>query len=235
MPGIIRQFLLYFLGGFFAFFSSYYAIAQQDNRAMDNDFGLNPKLYNGVLYSDFYGQNAEGNQFIDNEEFHNSQITLLNQRYEPVLLNYDVFSQKVILQFADLNKAIRQIEIPQNNITSFGWNSNHFEIATLPGLPPRIYQIIGTGNQQFYIYWSKKLVANTLQNSKDYSFSLPYREIFYKNGRNISLVSGNRSLLKLVDPAHQNEVKKWLRTEKIKVQKANDAQLLRLTQFLQQL
>ncbi len=234
---LLRFFQLYsiFIIGLLAGFGSYSAVAQNIEANHERDFGLNPKLYNGVLYADFYGHQADGHPFIDQKEFHLGTLTLYNEHYEEVLLNYDIYSQKIILAFNDIHEASRQIEVPLENLVSFQWDDKRFMRADLPVHPAAIVQALGFDKHQFYFYWIKTLVANTHQNSKDYSFSSPKKVIYFKQGDRLVEIKKNKDLIRCMELSKQDAVKKWLRSNGVKVQKSNELSLILLTQFLNEL
>lgn len=209
--------------------------AQNLRSQRDLTYGLSPILFNGKVYSDFYDNQVNGDQFLLKASMTMGNLTIQNQSFTNQKLNLDIYKQKILLEFEDQNKAIKLIDIPIEHLSEFSLEQKQFIINKLDSVNYKIYQIIGDGKYQFRIHWFKKLETSSSGSVYDYQFTDAKREILFVQQGDISQISKNKSLVKSIKDTHQKEFKRWLKTNRIKIQKASDSELYTITQYLDQL
>ncbi len=209
--------------------------AQSLKSQMDQVYGLSPILFNGKIYSDFYNHQVKGHQFLEKKQMQYGDITVQNQVFADQRLNLDIYKQKVLLEFQDLNKAVKLIEIPLEHISEFNLNNKRFIVVRIDSNNYKTHQLIDGEQYQFYIHWYKKLETTSTTSVYDYLFTDAKREILLIQKGNISPISKNKSLIKSIEPQFQKTFKKWLKNNKIKVHKATDTDFYEIIQYLEQL
>lgn len=205
---------------------------QELNGDFDDVYGLNPILYNGRIYTDYYDNRVKGHQFLLEKKFYHGTVRINNQFFEKQEINYDVYKQKLLLKFKDYTLALRLIEIPLENVQSFSFSNKNFVISLMPDSTQKIFQLIGKDVFNIYVFWSKKLNTTTSTSAFDYQFTDSKKEIWVNRKGKLEQISNNRSLINLFDDAQGKKLKKWLKQSRIKIQKANNQQLLILAEYL---
>ncbi len=205
---------------------------QEQLNNMDDIYGLNPELYNGKVYSDFYGSSVKGHQFLWSPEYSKGDLIINNKSYHEQIINYDIFKQKLLLSFTNYTKTQRIIEIPLKNIQSFSFSDMYFQLMSMPDSSIKIFQVIGKSKFPILIYWKKNMITTTSTSIYDYKFTEPKRDIWLVKDHQFYPITKNKSLLKLFDKEQAIVLKKWLKSQNIRIQKAKDWQLQKLSEYL---
>lgn len=220
---------------FFLVFSGLQTFAQSLKKELDQVYGLDPHLYNGKLYSGFYGQKVSSHQFLNGSSFKNGSVEVLGEKYTELQLNYDIYLQKVILKFETSTGASSQIEIPHSHLQSFQMENQSFQLFQENDSTYRIYQVIGEGNYQIHIYWYKKLVPSNSTSQFEYEFQNAKKDIYLLKNGNRYYIKNKKALRKMMKQDDQHLLKKWIKTHHFKIYKATNEELISLSQFLNSL
>ena len=219
-----------YLSFFFAFVVVGHVKAQQAIEA-DSIYGLNPQLYNGRIYKDYYGNSVKGHQFLVSEEYKNGTLQVNGQVFEGLSLNYDVYGQKLLFSFENQTKATKIIIIPLDNIQSFIFDNKYYEVIWWQNQEYKIFQTIISTQSKIIIYVKKELVTTTSTSEYDYQFSDVKKQFWLlKDGEYYSF-RNNRSFTKLFDKDKNKIIKKWIKQHQIKIHKASDSQINELLNF----
>lgn len=202
---------------------------------IDAIYGLSPILYNGKIYSEFYGDKVKGHQFLLEKQTIKGDLIVQNQSFKNQQLNLDIYQQKVLLKYSDQNNAIQLIEISQHHLSEFSLEEKNFRVALEADSSFIIYQIIGNGSHQIFLNWYKKLQTISSNSSYDYQFSEAKKWMYLVIDSQWLSITNNKSLIKKIEEAKQKDLKRWLKENRIKIQKANDHQLYFLTNYLDSL
>lgn len=209
--------------------------AQNIKDQLDAVYGLSPILYNGKIYSDFYNKDVKGDPFLKSKSYSNGELRLRQGYFNGLDLNYDIYQQKVILQFASQNKAIRQIEVPLEHLIEFKIEEGLFQIFQQEDQSYKIYHIIGAKSTKIYLFWYKNLETIQASSSYKHEFTEAKREFHLLKEEQLIPINNNKNLRHCYPKKLQADIKKWMKTHGIKLQKANDGQLLELCQYLDSL
>jgi len=205
--------------------------AQHLRDSMDGVYGLDPVLYNGRIYQDYYSSKVKGQQFLQKPEFVSGSLLLRQQFYEALQLNYDIYSQKLLMSFYDANKALRIIEIPQEHIRSFSLQAKYFEVLPWQDSSLRIFQHLGNDHLYFSIFWYKEMETTTSEDLYDYQFTEPKRELWLVIDQQWHLIQNNKSFRVLFPSDIQPQLRKWMKSHRIRMQKAGDESLIELLKY----
>ena len=66
----------------------------QENIAI---YGLDPLLYNGRIYTFNLSKETIGHPFMHSQNYESGDVVIRNEKFEDVLLNYDIYNQELIL------------------------------------------------------------------------------------------------------------------------------------------
>lgn len=200
-------------------------------------YGQNPMLYNGKIHSLFPTQGIKGSPFLFNnssstdKSFIRAQLTIHGNTFNNQFINYDIYNQKLLFELYSQNDGKTVIEVPELLLDSFSINGTHFICTKLVNNKYKIYQKIGDSNLQFYYYWYTYLKFNSSINNSYYYFTKAEKYMFLKKHNHIFKFVNNRSFLKFFDKEKSHQLKKYLKTNKINVKKANDQQMLDLITY----
>lgn len=209
--------------------------SQEKFNHLDDIYGLNPELFSGRVYVDFYNTKVKGHQFLESPEFSTGHLKISNQKFENQQLNYDIFKQKLLLSFTSYSQAHRIIEIPLSKVYSFSLLEKQFRVIRMPDSALKIFQIIGDSTFNILIYWRKDVNTTTSTSVFDYKFSTVKREMWVIKNNEFNQINSNKSLLQLYSKKQSQGLKTWLKAQDIRVKKASDQQLEELAKCLNEL
>ena len=205
------------------FFSTIYSFSQD----VDSIYGLNPILYNGQLYTYYVPSSVSGNQYLHNKDFHAGIVNIKNTQFDNVLLNYDIYNQEVVLLF-ELKQRLLVIKLLKDKINNFLIGNEYFELIQDDQSDYIIYQVIGDGNYKILYRWQKWLKLSTDKESGGYLFTKPIKTTYLKINNEIFKYRNNRTFLSLMEDSKKQQVKKYLKQNKINVRRASDNELSEL-------
>ena len=209
--------------------------AQQLKAEFDKVYSMDPKLYNGRVFTEIYRIGVSGNQFFSDEEFQKGDLGLNHQVYKEQELNYDVYRQKLLLSFYNYINARVVIEVPLLNTQFFYLENKYFEVLKLKDDSKEIFQVFGDDHCKILLQWSKSLSTKSYSGNYQRKFSdLKKQTWVYIEGEYYSYKK-NKSFIKLFGSEHQDDIEKWLKSNRVKIQKTDDASLQKLAEFCSQL
>ncbi len=191
-------------------------------------YGLNPLLYNGKFYTYFNAANTKGSQFLDGPKFVKGSVQIRGKNFSGILLNYDVYNQKVVLKYKTRMNNLMEIVISKAWLESFNIDGKHFEILSFSGIKPRIYQVIGQGRYRILYTWTKTYALDHTYGATNFAFSKPVRESYLQSGNKLMRYKNNRSFVALFGRENKSLLNKYLRKNKIKVRKSGQHTTLQL-------
>ena len=218
--------LFFFIQLLFMFASN--SSVSQEN--IDSIYGLNPVLYNGQIYAYSVPPSVVGHQYLEGKDYTEGSISLVNESFDELSLNYDVYNQEIILKF-DLNHRTIIIKLFKDRINQFTLGNKSFELVLSPDSVNTIYQVFGNGNYKLLHHWKKGLNLSNVSGTSNYVFSKPGRTMHLKKGDQIVKYKNNRTFLSAVDVSNKTEVKNFIKQNKINVKKASDVNFNRLINF----
>ena len=216
------------------FFFSGKLISQETAKEMDLAYGLDPLLYNGKIYTYFLPAGTGGNQFFLSTDYFLGEVTIKGKLFEGITLNYDIYNQQLLLQYAGETGAFNIIEISKAWLESFSIGPMNFKFITHKN-ESRIYQVLGDGPLHILYYWRKNLKLSNSAVAADYTFSLPIRTNFVMIKGESRPYGSIGSFIKLFDPVHKDEIKDYIHVNGIKLKKAPDQVMTDLINFISNL
>ncbi len=238
MRSLILALLLFCSGTLFS---------QHTFQDLDRVYGLDPLLFNGKKYSYFLPSGTGGNQFFSSAEFVWGGIVVKGCSGEVVkgcsgevvkgksdkdlLLNYDVFNQKLLLKFFDETGAEQIIEVSEAWLESFDLGPVNF-ICLRENDETRIYQVLGDGPCKILYYWRKNLKLINTATASSYTFTSPVKTSFVLIDGKPRPFGSKGSFTKLFNPAHKVEIKNYLQANGINLKKASDQAMTDLINYI---
>lgn len=144
--------LLVFL---FSVFHSTYAQSKFPEMVAKS-FGSDQELVNGILMSNKYWFMG-GQPYFFEGKFREGFVNIKNKREEKVRLRFNLYSQRVEINYQTANGNWLEFESVPHYIHSFSLEGFEFRYKELPDKKPMYYQFITNGQDSCYIAWKKEL------------------------------------------------------------------------------
>ena len=216
----------------------YKLIIAQDNQevdklftSFDSRYGKDPNLYKGPKY--FIEKNYEfGFPFWKQNNAFTGKLVLNNALYDNLLLRYDVYKQKIILEFTDQFGANTQIILNNNELNSFNLGSNYFIKNPFSDIREAFLLVINNDSISCYIAYRKdyKYLNTISKTGFGYTDVLTKKIIVVADVRFI--FTGKRSFLKSLPENVQVPTKKYLSETGMNIRKAGNNQLAELFLYM---
>jgi hypothetical protein len=169
-----------------------------------------------------------GDQFIRGPAFQPGYVKANGVTFPADALNYDILNQEILLQYPAPGGARQVIALSQAWIGEFSIANRVFILSTFNEQTRRIYQVLGPADLHFLIHWKKSLKLDMAYGAESYTFSPPDREIWLFNNGEYQKTDNNKAFAAAFDPHHQPLVRKYLKQNRIKINKADDPILAEL-------
>lgn len=177
-------------------------------------YGSNQVLFNGVYFEDIYRYDI-GTPFYY-EEFREGYIILHDQKFEDVLLKYNINEQNIVVQQPGNDNTALAFLPPLDFISEFAIQKEVFKKYTFDEHGTAFYNEVFKGTLIFLQSWEKKKVKSTHNaNFIANKYSQAKRKnIVVLNGQAYVFTS-NKSFLKLFPEAIRKELAALLKSESI--------------------
>ena len=197
----------------------------------DRAYGPDQTLCNGKKYTCFLPPGTTGHQYLLSPGFTAGTITIGGKQYPDVSINYDIFNQELLLKFTDESGAVNIIEVSKGWLDGFRLVNRDFRYFA-GSKDPGFYQVLGQGPVQVLYYWRKNLNLVAAVGSSNYAFTSAVRDSYVSIGGKRSPFTSKRSLVNLFAPGQRQEIKNYIRRNRIRVNKATDEVIAELVTFI---
>lgn len=191
-------------------------------------YGLDPLLYNGRIYSFNLSPETIGHPFLQNQNYQPGSVVILQEEYEGLQLNYDIYNQELVLKYKDLHGADNAIKISKAWLRRFCLDDKEFVLMKTEDGDKKFYQVIGDESLKVLYYWKKKMSLTKEVGKSNYQFSKALKTMYLFRNNEYYRFRNNKSFLAYFDPDNRDIVKKYLAEKRINVKKASDGKILDL-------
>ena len=136
---------------------------------VDRAFGSDQELVNGIQFSNHYGR-IDGHPYFLDSRFRAGSVYVNNQLYEPVMLRYNLYSQRVEIEYRTMEGNLNQYMSVPELMPSFSMDGYHFMHMEFQGEAPGYYLEVSPAENKGYIGWRKALRISH-NSSRDYEFT----------------------------------------------------------------
>lgn len=157
------------IGIFFAFMVATLDGQTTFSELVTRTFGTDQELVNGIQFSNHYGR-IDGHPYFLDSKFRAGSVYVNNQVYEPVMLRYNLYSQKVEIEYRTIDGNLNQYMSVPELMPSFSMEGYKFRHMEYPGEAPGYYLVVSSGEHKGYIGWRKELKLSH-GSSRDYEFT----------------------------------------------------------------
>lgn len=227
MRGLYTVLLIFLFSGLFS-----QTTQEEIHKYATEVYGIDDLLVNGSIYAPHHPV-AFGSQYLEKSTFSKGNLNLVGREFHKVDLKFDIEQQKVILMGYIDSVNYKIIVLNDNYIKDFSIHDKHFvnisnylNNKSVKGF----YELIYTGEFVFIKSYKKEFLgvySNRYPNGK---YSKTYTEKFIiKN--NIKYTIKNKKSIFSVFPEHKQEIKTYMKDNKIKLRKASNINLNNLMQY----
>lgn len=195
----------------------------------ERKYGSDADLVNGKKYYYPYRQ-SEGDPFLYPES-REAAILIHDKEFSGQELRYDIYNQKLILDYLDLYGAKSSLVLQDEWVKTFSFGDKHFiRMKDMEG-KESYFQLVSGGHLNCVYRWSKNYLLNLSSGISGYYFTEPKKESFLVIGGKFYPYRNNRGFIKALDPGMQRTVKSFIKERRLKVNKAQDAQIRQLVEY----
>jgi hypothetical protein len=194
-------------------------------------YGLDPLLHNGRIYAFTLSSETIGHPFLHSQDYKPGYVIIMDQKFEDVLLNYDIYNQELILKFNDIHGANNLIKLSKAWLRSFYLHNREFVLMETGNGQKEFFQVIGGGFLKVLFQWQKKMSLSKEVGKSNYHFSDPVKIMYLYREEAFYKFKNNKSFIGCFAPSQQASVKKYLTENRINVKKASDEEMLNLITF----
>ena len=205
-------------------------LSQTDLKSLDKVYGLDPLLYNGVKYIYFLPPGTGGHQYLQSPDYFTGSVTIKEETFDGITLNYDIYNQVLLLRYADDKGAFNIIEISKSWLKEFQLGNKYFKYLDL-GDGLKFYQFLGEGKIKLVYYWFKNLNLD-VGSSGNFTFTPSFRSSFILKDNRLMPYRNKRGFIDIMGKEHKKEIKKHIRKHKIKLKKATDEEMTELIDYI---
>lgn len=198
---------------------------------IDSIYGLDPLLHNGRNYSFSLSYETVGHPFIHTKNYEPGYIVIRDEKFENILLNYDIYNQEVILKYQDIHGANNLIKLSKAWLRMFYLRNNEFVLMKTEDGQQGFFKVIGSESLKVLYSWQKKMSLSNVAGKSNYQFSEPVKTMYLFKNEEFFRFRNNKSFLAYFDPGKRDSIKKYLTENGINVKRVSDENMLNLITF----
>lgn len=193
-------------------------------------YGFDQELVNGIFYENHY-QRALGHPFWGVDAFYTGEIHFRNKYYKNVSMKLDIYQHRLLMDYHKDNRQVRII-IPNSFISDFILQGKLFVNSTIHN-QTGFYQVVGEpgGLQCFYYWYKNRNESEHNRTTLSYAFTEAKRKYFLRIDNNYIRYYNNSSFVNAFPKEIKSNIKKYLKTRKIKVKHTKDESLVELLNY----
>ena len=195
----------------------------------DRSYGTNFNLLNGRQYYLVYSSNSH--PFLYSDQYCPENLWINEVSYEGIPINYDIYTQKLILQYTSYSGETRQLILNEELIDRFFLNGKDFRRLSFPETGFRYFQVVTSGELSFYFLWRKTMFYSPTSNSTPYNYTKPSRKAYlYKSGQ-LHSIKSRSSFTNAFEKKYRRDINRFLRKEQINFRSSTDDHIIRLMEY----
>ena len=194
-------------------------------------FNAGSQLLNGIYYEYPY-TGAEGHPFLGEGEFQKGSVQFHSRLHENLMIRYDVFHGQVLAR-PDPEDPMLVIQLANLFVSEFWMGDMHFRKLAGRGGKNSFYQVVWEGEQvKCYYGWYKLSYKSYDEGDRiTYKFSEAKKRDYLLIGQQLSVFRNNRTFIRLFPAENRRKLKDFLRSEHIRVEKADQEAMVRVVRF----
>jgi len=198
---------------------------------IQNKHGLDQELINGIQYYNPY-YNVEHHPFYIEEEFFQGFIVLSGKMYDDVHLNYDIYSQYLILEYQIISGGINKIILSPAHTEAFQLGGKKFEKLILDEQGLLFYQVIRVQGFTCYMHWEKFIRERQSDNQITEYFTDPHRTYLLDINGKVYPFRNRNTFASLFSGVNKKDIKKYMKQNDIHLSNVATDKLTGLLEFV---
>ncbi len=195
----------------------------------EKKYGSDADLVNGEKYFYPYSR-VEGDPFLLSKA-QLSTIRVNGKEFEGQMIKFDIFNQKIVLEYEDLYGSTSSLVLRNEWVESFSMSSLHFKNMNGPDGKEGYFQVILEGAVSCYFGWRKEYQLNLNSGVQSYYFTEPEKTSFLVTEDGYFPFRSNRSFIKAFHNDHQKTIKLFMRQSNINVKSSPDSEMRHLIEY----
>ncbi|UCH15754.1 MAG: hypothetical protein JSV22_07245 [Bacteroidales bacterium] len=204
------------------------------NSSFYDVYNLDGHLISGRKYFNRY-PNAPGHPFFSSDEFKQGKVIVNGILYNDVLLKFDIVNQELVLQFSNVHGGNDQIILSSENISEFELDGRVFRKYEFPGKGKTYLQVLADNKITCLYSWKKSLISQRYSLDNPYKYSEQVSKAYLLINNHFIGFRGNSSFLKIFPGELHQEIKRFLKTNKINLKSASDNTVRQLVNYCTQI
>jgi hypothetical protein len=200
-------------------------------KSFQRDYGFDQELINGIFYENFYLKPL-GHPFLGQDQFYTGKLVYHHKAYDNVDMKYDIYEQQLVINYRFNDKQLNII-LPNEFISEFSFDGKLFRYFYFQEQEPGFYQVISDGHElNFLFHWYKdRRVSYHNRTFSSFEFSNSNKKSYLSIQDNLIPFSNNRTFIKSFRADVQDQIRKFMKSNKIKVRTCNDSTMLKLLNY----
>ncbi|MFO7670010.1 MAG: hypothetical protein R6W31_10165, partial [Bacteroidales bacterium] len=173
----------------------------------ERKYGSDTDLVNGEKYFYPYALSLGDPFFFP--EARSAAITIHGKEFDGQLLRYDIFNQKLILDYQNVYGANSSLVLRNEWVESFAFEGQRFKRIQGPDGQTGFFQVVSEGVIECFYSWNKKYLLNLTSGVQNFYFTDPVKESFLRMEGKFFPYGNNMKFLKAFDPELQKPIKQF--------------------------
>jgi hypothetical protein len=224
-----------------SFHNSIFAQAQSPDDSTDynklyksvmDEYGFDQVLVNGIFYEDKYWKKT-GHEFFQEDRLYTGNLRYRGKEYKEIEMKYDICNQQVILFLKYNDKTVTVV--PSNDfISAFSLGDKIFKKYNFLGEPAFFQVVFDTEKLGCLFYWSKQIHETSDGGnirSYYYEFSDSEKKNYLKINGSYETYKNNRTFTELFPQEIHANIRRYIKTNQIKVGKSSDGKITELLNY----
>jgi hypothetical protein len=191
---------------------------------VDRAFGSDQVLVNGIQFSNQYIR-SEGHPYWMDESFRTGSVCINDLWYRQVKLRYNLYSQRLELEYHTPEGHLNQIMTVPENISAFSLEGYAFSRVQIGEEARAYYQVLSLGGTTCYIGWSRDLLGSSSSGTK---FGPIVREYWMQKGEQTIYFKDKKSYVRAFPKEQKGAFKKLLKQQGYQFRRATTSEMVEM-------
>lgn len=190
-----------------------------------------PFIRNGIYYTYPY-YNAQGHPFLDTKEFSPGSLEFRGKHYEGLSINYDLFSQQLILSW-EYDGVMQMSLLAPEFLGGFHLKDREFVKTDLDDGSTAIFQVLAQtpGVACYYAWYKERREVRDSGNRSIYSFSEQKSRRYLSLAGQLQRYKSNRSLVKLFPENAREAIRAYISDAHMDVMECSDQDMEKMIRY----
>lgn len=199
--------------------------------SIQETYGFDQELVNGIFFMNRYLK-ALGHPFLWEDQFVNGSLVYHNKVYDDIMMKYDIYEQNLLINYHFNDKQITFLVVDEF-VSEFSFNDKLFRYFSFHDLEPAFFQVISGGDELKCLYHWYKERRESFHNRtfSSFEFSESSKRSYLLIQDKLIPFRNNRIFMKSFPLEVQNQIRKFIRSNKIKVRTCDDSSMLKLMNY----